>query len=748
MKFLSFPLMLVAIGMTISCSKPTKKSSEMVVSLKNNSLAIEWQGKDRLIGGLPKFENAPSNFSSFSTSGIDNKLEFLFQLTNAANKVTVGAEVFTNSNTVILSVSPNGNHSKKGSDYVGLFFNQIPNYKIGTALFKYAPVKAWTHPVQVKTMKDLNEEDNQFYLWQYNDSTYAAAAPLAGQGYVACIGKDSNNFGAKARSYFDNMSTNKVPVLAIAFGSDPYSTINNLYETSLTYMGKSENLRKNKTYPILFESLGWCTWNAFQHSVNEEKIISGLKSFQENNIAIPTLIIDDGWMQITGDWGKGSLAALEVSREKFPNGFKKFVQHVKQQYHVQDVGVWHAFNGYWSGIDTNSSLGKKYKNSLMPYQDRVTWGDKPVSTFYMPTPKSAEGEKFYSDWYAYLKGEGMSFVKVDNQLISDRISKNNLPFWNAATQAEANVQNAVKKYFQGNLINCMDMTVDAVYNFGSSPIARSEEDYLPEVKEYKLTGGNAASHVLCAGYNSLWFSPMVWCDYDMFQTHHDNAIFHAVARAISGGPIYITDIPGKQNFDIIRALTTSDGRILRTDVPALPTEDCLFNVTDSLPLKLFSKVGSTGIVASFNAADANAVNGTLKPSDVVGIDGDLFLVYEHFTKRHLLLKKNESMPFSLNRMQVALYYIVPIQHNAAMIGLAGKYNAPKTIINTDYSEGKVQTLCREEGVFVCYLKTKPKSITVNGKVITTAAYTFQQNLLTVDLKGLDKDTEKLIDIAF
>lgn len=720
----------------------------MMISLKENTLAIEWNGKIRLMGGLPKLENGASNFSNASSISKENTMEFLFQPEGATNAVAIGAEMFPKSNTLILSLSPNGNHSKNGSDYLGLFFKQIPDYKIGTALFKYAPVKAWTHPVQVKTMDNLNTEDNQFFLWQYNDNSYAAAAPLAGQGYVACIGKDSNDFGAKARSYFNNMNNNQVPLLAIAFGTDPYQTINNLYETSLGYMGRSENLRKSKTYPILFESLGWCSWNAFGHAVNEEKIMDGLKSFQENNVTIPTLIIDDGWMQITGEWGKGSLAALEVSRTKFPSGFKAFVQNVKEKYKVQDVGVWHGFNGYWSGIDINSNLGNKYRNILMPYQDKVTWADTPIGTFYMPTPKSSDGEKFYSDWYAYLKGEGMSFVKVDNQLISDRVAKNNLPFWNTATQAKANVQNAVQKYFNGNVINCMNMTVDVVYNLGTSPIARAVEDYLPEVKEYKLSGGNAASHVLCAGYNSLWMSNMVWPDYDMFQTHHVNAEFHAVARAISGGPIYITDIPGKQNSDIIQALTSSDGRILRTDVPALPTEDCLFQITDSLPFKLFSKVDNTGLLAAFNAADADEVAGTLKPSDVKGIEGELFLVYEHFTGTYRILKRNESMPVMLKRMQVSLFYIVPVKEGAAMVGMVKKYNAPRTIINTEYSKNNVKVLCKEDGKFVGYLPSPPKKVSLNGKAISSSQFTFQNNLFTLDLIGLDTNKEKLIDIAF
>ncbi|KMQ43352.1 Glycosyl hydrolases 36 [Trichophyton rubrum] len=59
-------------------------------------------------------------------------------------------------------------------------------------------------------------------------------------------------------------------------------------------------------------------------------------------------------------------------------------------------------------------------------------------------------------------------------------------------------------------------------------------------------------------------------DWDMFQTSHSYASFHAAARCVSGGVIYITDEPGKHNLAIINqmtALTTrGDTVILRPSV--------------------------------------------------------------------------------------------------------------------------------------------------------------------------------------
>ena len=48
----------------------------------------------------------------------------------------------------------------------------------------------------------------------------------------------------------------------------------------------------------------------------------------------------------------------------------------------------------------------------------------------------------------------------------------------------------------------------------------------------------------------------------MFQTNHEWASFHGAARAVSGGPIYFTDYPGKHDIELINQMTgrTTRGR--------------------------------------------------------------------------------------------------------------------------------------------------------------------------------------------
>ena len=81
--------------------------------------------------------------------------------------------------------------------------------------------------------------------------------------------------------------------------------------------------------------------------------------------------------------------------------------------------------------------------------------------------------------------------------------------------------------------------------------------------------------VHCA-FNSLWMGNFIHPDWDMFQSTHPCGEFHAASRAISGGPIYISDSVGEHNFELLRSLVLPDGSILRCEYFALPARDCLF----------------------------------------------------------------------------------------------------------------------------------------------------------------------------
>ncbi|PFH33400.1 hypothetical protein BESB_076170 [Besnoitia besnoiti] len=90
-----------------------------------------------------------------------------------------------------------------------------------------------------------------------------------------------------------------------------------------------------------------------------------------------------------------------------------------------------------------------------------------------------------------------------------------------------------------NIMSCMGMTVPNVYLSGPLLISRSSEDHAFHGVEE--TAEAVARHIWHNACNSLWLSPFFIPDWDMFRLCAWHCRIHAVARVISGGPVYISD---------------------------------------------------------------------------------------------------------------------------------------------------------------------------------------------------------------
>ncbi len=45
---------------------------------------------------------------------------------------------------------------------------------------------------------------------------------------------------------------------------------------------------------------------------------------------------------------------------------------------------------------------------------------------------------------------------------------------------------------------------------------------------------------------------------------------------MSGGPVYVSDRPGKHDFDLLKRVVLPDGSVLLCSQPGRPTVDCIF----------------------------------------------------------------------------------------------------------------------------------------------------------------------------
>lgn len=138
---------------------------------------------------------------------------------------------------------------------------------------------------------------------------------------------------------------------------------------------------------------------------------------------------------------------------------------------------------------------------------------------------------------------------------------------------------AADKYLESRVRHCMSLTPHVlnteILSTKRTCIFRSSDDYFPDEDD------SHAWHIYANAINMLLLSqyPVV-SDWDMFESCHPFAEYHASSRAISGGPVYITDTPGKHHTELIQRLVaqTKSKRftLLRSAQAPMPTFETVF----------------------------------------------------------------------------------------------------------------------------------------------------------------------------
>jgi Raffinose synthase or seed imbibition protein Sip1 len=121
------------------------------------------------------------------------------------------------------------------------------------------------------------------------------------------------------------------------------------------------------------------------------------------------------------------------------------------------------------------------------------------------------------------------------------------------------------------LTGCMCYGTENLLNYYETSMARASDDFYPKDMAAQTV------HLVSCAYNTVMLGEIATTDWDMFHSRHPFAAMHAAARAISGGPVYVSDSPGNHDPELLGRLVLPDGGILRAQVPARPTVDCLFS---------------------------------------------------------------------------------------------------------------------------------------------------------------------------
>eukprot|EP00887_Chlorella_sp_A99_P005545 scaffold1.g5545.t1 len=318
--------------------------------------------------------------------------------------------------------------------------------------------------------------------------------------------------------------------------------------------------------------------------------------------------------------------ATEAASACPAGGMAAVVDHLKHVFGLRHVYLWHAMMGFWAGVAPGGAMAKYGAQIVRPQPTAGTLEIDPSYSWVQATLAGVglvdSPRELHADMHAYIAGCGVDGIKVDVQGLVAHAGKSRWRTahrWTAtdvggpalAAAFHTSLEDSAARHFGSNVINCM---------------CGSTDDFYPR---------NCASfttHVSTCAFNSLFCGELAVPDWDMFHTKHPAAKLHATARAISGGPVYVSDKPGQHDFPLMRRLVLPDGSVLRCLLPGRPTRDCLF--------------------ADFHDSNPPPVTARVKPADVPtlvssGGAGGSFATYVDGTQELLLLEAEQEVAIEL-----------------------------------------------------------------------------------------------------
>jgi len=485
-----------------------------------------------------------------------------------------------------------------------------------------------------------------------------------------------------------------------------------------------------------YDGLSYCTWNGIGQHLSEQKLFDALESLAKNDINISNLIIDDNWQSLNhegGDQFKNAWVEFEATEIGFPRGLKATVSDIRSKYkNIKHIAVWHALFGYWGGIAPEGKIAKEYKTIVVQKKDGVSGGKFTVVA-------EEDVSRFYKDFYQFLSSAGIDSVKTDAQFFLDELNdagdrrsliKSYQDAWNIAQL----------RYFSARAISCMSQSPQMIFHSqlpSNKPqiLLRNSDDFFPEVP------ASHPWHIFCNAHNAIFNQYLnILPDWDMFQTSHDYASFHAAGRCVSGGPIYITDVPGQHDINLIGQMAGNTPRgdtvILRPHTVGKSTS-AYNSYDDPVLLKVATYVG----MAHSGVSILGVFNCTPRPlSELFGLDSfpgaekgtyivrahttgqvtepttsennDAFVHLELSTRGWEILSAYPLQNFKLKRSHKASG---PEEVQVANLGILEKMTGAAAIVNTnsyvDRSSGRLRIwtslkVLGTYGVYISNLKSR------------------------------------------
>ncbi|KAF7806051.1 galactinol--sucrose galactosyltransferase-like [Senna tora] len=737
------------------------------------------------------------------------------------------------SNIVATPIPNSTNHQNTVGCFVGFDADRPKNRYVvpigklrGIRFMSIFRFKLWWSTHWVGSKGRHVEHETQMMMLENSHNTgrpYVLLLPLLEGPFRACLQPGIDDYVdiclESGSTRVSGSTTFFRACLYIHVGNDPYALMKEAMIVMRHHLG-TFRLLEEKTPPGIVDKFGWCTWDAFYLKVHPKGVREGVRGLAEGGCPPGFVVIDDGWQSfchddepvsdrgslncsIPGEQMLNRLVSFEENskfkeyrsgRSPSDKGLGALVRDLKEEFEsVEHVYVWHAFCGYWGGLRPNvpGMPESKVVSPKLSEGAEKTMTDLAVVKIMevgvgLVAPE--EAHKLYDGLHSHLESVGIDGVKIDVIHLLETVSEEyggrvelSKAYYKALTAS-------MRKHFKGNgVISSMQQCNDFMF-LGTETISlgRVGDDFwcTDPAGDPNGTFWLQGCHMVHCAYNSLWMGNFIHPDWDMFQSDHACAEFHAASRAISGGPIYVSDSVGKHNFDLLKKLVLPDGSILRCQHYALPTRDCLFQ--DPLHdgktmLKIWNLNKYTGVLGVFNCQGggwcpitrrnrsaceySQCVNCFVTPKHVEWKNGknpicmegvDLFAVYMYKEDELKLLKWSEGVeiwlqPFNYELFTISAVTVIPkTSIQFAPIGLVNMLNSGGAIQSVEFDENHEKMMIvrigvRGEGDMRVFASEKPVSCKIDGVKV---GFGYEDNMVRIHVPWPTSSPLSVVEYLF
>lgn len=556
-------------------------------------------------------------------------------------------------------------------------------------------------------------EGGLFLVLKLKAGDYLAVLPLAGDQAWAWLAPDGQAFRLKLGTKGSAAVKGDLPLVCWARSDSPYDAVHQVWKQARTCepMASNMKLREEKRYPEMFEYLGWCSWEGYFKDINEDKLVSEFKGLEKSEVPIRYFLVDDG------HFDKSSIGPHQG---KFPNGYKPLTD-LRSDDGIRWVGMWYALLG------ENKAMPVGTPPAILDSMTQMHNGR-------MIAKPDAESIEIFLDYMlSFSERDDIDFVKVDfsgTLLPAYAGSPQELPLKgfpettehaianpSAATTTFAQLyQKVVDRKFDG-LMNCNWQVPHFIFNSGESVVGRCSSDY----KKGSLD--RAKAHLYESYSASLWIGQTQWGDHDMF--HSSDVVsgrLMAVSKAMSGGPVYLSDRHEEIVPEMVMPLCYEDGLLPRPLAPAVPlVEDIFSNVSEKRLYRTVAPLANdSAAFVLYNlygdaSADDEAISGRISPADYAAASGMIqpysgewaipsegLLVYDHYKKS--AEKLGDAYEVSISGFDDRLLQVSPVRKGWSVIGRTDKYLSAATVKVLSVSEHELKLKLHEVGPFAVWLE--------------------------------------------